>query len=161
IARRRLTSRLVTSNELPQHDSGCAIENAGELELGEQAIEPVRAFADVLQKENGTLWRCEGVRRSERCSQLRGSSPRKPTPRLPTVENLHAAHVELADRFRRGQRANERVAIVPGGASRQTPLEHWAMKLHNPARRVQVRQQRREIAVTDKRLGIAAKTVAI
>ena len=121
-------------------------------QLRHHAIQPVRALADLVEKQHVARRRRESERRAERREELRQRPAEERAGRLPVSNRFEPGRRELAHRLAPAERGHERVRVVALRAAAQPAGEHRAVKRDDVAAEREERQHRRQIAVADERL---------
>src|SRR5688572_4490032 len=152
VARREVATRLLAAAHLAEHQRHGARQDAAEHQLRQHPIEPVRAFVDVLEKQDAARRRIECVRRAERRYELRERPAKQPSRRLASPQHQQAVgrHREAATAL---QQRHERALVVSRRAARQPPFDHRTVERGHAALAGEKGQERGVVAVSDEQLG--------
>jgi len=156
----RLPSRFVAAGKLAEDERAGPRQHSALGELGQQAVDPVRALAHVLEEQDGATRHVQRPGGAEQRGQLgQRASDDRPCG-FARLERLQAGRREGAERLGARDRPEEGCLVIGRRASRQPALDHRPMNRHD-AQRVKPAVQRRDIAVADQELPRLARGGAV
>ena len=140
----------------PNTTAGARGEQAGEPQLRQHAIEPIRTLGDFVDEQHVPVRRIEGERRAERRQELGQRAADQRCRRLRRDAASRAADASIARPARRASaraRTMSRSYAASPRARRPSSIGPWNDT--TPQRVVSHDEERRVVAVADERLGRA------